>query len=358
MHYLYSIEEDKLLFSNILRRNVRLLVGENIHDLADIIIEEFFRNLEYLNIYDWNSKDGRFAKGVHGEIKFSTNGHTGINMYGNKNFQGHEAYLSKLFSHEIWHALITVLNGIYGNKEEIKLEVKNQEVIVNNYSGFFLCKSDHEEFMVGYLLAEVMADILAHIIYEVELNSNYEIDDAFNYKIDDDALDAPYDDFLTLVQLFIASFSLDAKFSFGSNYRDGKGILNYYVDLNNRREFANTFINGMLINPKDTMWEYDKYMGSGEYITLLWDLDLVYSDYSKTKSMNTTMLKSIGERLNSFVNLRLNYYFSNGFIDLESYETLLNNFNELLNVFREEIDNYEVKLCPKIIQNIFKKLRR
>lgn len=357
MQYLYSTEEDRLLFSETLKKNVCLLVGKNNCNLGDNIIKEFYRNLEYLNIYEWGLKK-RFGYGIHGETMFSTNGHTGISMYGSKGFKGDKAYIIKLFSHEIWHALITVLNSIYGDKEGVKLELKNKQVEVNNYSGFFFIKSDNREFMVGYLLAEVMADILAHIVYELDNDTNYVIDDAFNYKIDDVTLDAPYDDFLTLVQLFIAAFSMDANFSFSDNYHGGKGIANYYVDLGKKRCLANIFIEGMLNNPLSTMKEYDKYMGMGEYISLLWDLDLVYSDYAKTTKMNTAMLESIGNRLNSFVNNRLKDYLNKEFIDLESYEILLNNFNELLEVFKEEVVEYEEKTGIAVLQNIFKKLRR
>lgn len=358
MKYSYSSEEDKLLFSKILNLNIRLLVGKNNGYLEDKLNQEFFRNLDYLNIYNWKTKERVFKKGVHGETKFSTNGHTGINMYGNGGYVGDPTYIFKLFSHEIWHALITILNSLYGDRTGVTLKVKNQDLVVNNYSGFFLCRSKNDEFMVGYLLAEVMADILSHIVYELNNDEKYDVDDAFNYKIDDNTLDAPYDDFLTLVQLFIASFSLDAKFSFGDSVHSGKGVMNHYIDLTSKRSLANKFINGMLVDPLSTMDEYDKYMGMGEYINLLWDLDLVYSDYVKTKKMNIKSLNSISDRLNIFVNRRLSDYLKEEKLDENAYKVLINNFNELLDVFREEIRSYEVKTNYKGIKNILKKLRR
>lgn len=357
MRYFYSSEEDKILFSKILKQNISLLVGVN-SNLTDHLVDEFFRKLDYLNIYDWHTKNGTLKKGVHGETKFSTNGHTGINMYGNNGYTGDISYISKLFSHEIWHALITVLNRIYGSAGVVNLKVKNQEVMVRNYSGFFICRSGNSEFMLGYLLVEVMADILSHIVYELDRDKQYNIDDAFNYKIEDNTLDAPYDDFLTLVQLFIAAFSLDSKFSYGSNSRNGKGLMGYYINLNKKRNIANEFIEGTLINPLSIMNEYDRYMGIGEYLNLLWDLDLLYSDYVKSLKMNVDMLKSIGDRLSSFVNKRLGDYLSKEYIDEEAYNILVNNYNELLEVFKEEISNYEVKTGTKILKKIFNKIRR
>lgn len=356
MNYKYSSLEDKLLYQQMLNGNIKLLVGNN-SLLSEQIVREFFSKLDYLQIISW-SKKHEFNKDVHGETKFSDNGHTGIKMYGMGDYKGDKEYIEKLFSHEIWHALMTVLNNVYGNNESRIVELDHEEVQVVNYSGFYKCKSKSQEFMVGYLLVEVMADILTHIVYELQRDDNADIDEAFYYMINDIYCDALYDDFLTLGQLFIAAFNLDSSFCFKNIYQRGKGLLNYQIKVGNKFEVANVFIDSMIKNPLLAMDSYDQYMGSGSYISLLRDLDLVYYDYCQSLKINTNILKEIVNNLSVFTSKRINDYYSAGKINQVDKNLLLSNYDELLAVFKEEIECYERKKKDKNITNIFKKLKK
>lgn len=355
MQMFFASQEDKIMFFDTLRDNVKLLLG-NDDVVNETFIGEFFKYLEYILIYDWNYKDEDIKEEIDGITDLSESGITAIKMKGNKGYVGDKKNISLLFSHELWHAIITVLNYMQSSNYERVINYDNMKLKVNNHSGFYGCHYKFD-FMVGYLLHECMVDILAYTTCNLKTDKKFIIEYALYYAITDEYMDAPYDDFLTLCQLFIAAFNLDSNNTFQKNYLDKKGLLGNYIIKNDKKVIANLFIEGTLKNPIEILDEYDRFMGEGTYISLLKDIDVFYERYIRNKRINVKVLYSVCDNLSEFVNRRLKYYLTNNYIDEEEYNNLTNNYLEILEAFKEEILCYNKKK-REIIKTLINKFRR
>ena len=358
----YASSEDKEMFLDILDQNVRLLLGNLDKFFKDVFYEKIFSKMKYLNIYDWEVQDEFLNDRIFGYTEFSYTGETGIKMYGNKNYDGDKSYLKKIFSHEIWHALMTILNYTYGStfKRDIKIGEFSYEV--QNYSGFLMCSNENVKFNVGYFMAECLSQLLAIGTIDINENPDYKIDDVFNYKIEDES-NSSVDDLLTFGQLFVAAFNLDSDFGYSYNYKKGEGLINYQVNTENKKYvLANIFITGSIKNPIMVMDEFDKYMGHGAYVILQKRLDQVYYKYRDEGIVDIKEFLSLCNELKSFVHMRLYYYLNNDIISKNEYDKLLNNFNELYKEFRGELKLYKVNTrrvkYKKKIDKLYKEFGR
>ena len=340
---LFENIKDKELFDKSLNQNIDMLFGKKADKcFRSIFKENINKKINCIQVLNWNKKDADLCGGVIGYTTFTEKGKFDVKLYGHEGFTGDPQKLEVPFSHEVWHILINTVNSIYGTEQSVKLDDK-ERFQVSAYNGFLACKNSEREFTVGYFTLECLVQILSYATVGKNRDNDKVLDDYFNYNFESDDVYI-WDEFLTLGQLFLAAFNLDAQFSFNDHYNNGYGLLMEYYAHSKTKAInnANLFISGSIKNPIEIMLEYDKFMGEGAYVRMQHALDAVYFEYRDNHILKVNKLISIINNIKEFVKMRLYYKLDTSAITRDEYDVLLNNFNELYKVFREELKLYRV----------------
>lgn len=344
--FYFKTDEDKLLFEQELRNNIKILLGSSNTLLVNKFYEEVIDRLKSVSIIGWKDYSDKLNEDMPGLTDYSLDGYTTIDLYGYDNNPYDEEFLKRSFSHEIWHAIIVILCQTCMPDKEYRTE----DLLVKNYSGFFNCTDSYNRiFTPGYLLNECIVDMLAIISNNLFHDGKYSIDDIFGFEFTDKYATGTYDYFLTFNQLLISAFNLDVRRGYQKNFDIGKGLLGYKVKSETGVELpANTFIDGLLQNPLKILEEFNKYLGDQiDYIDFVLAIDNVYFKFKNNMVYDYNVMLGIIGILTTFVNFRLIDYKEQGYISQGEYEFLLNNYNEVLTCFKEEIKAFKIVKSKK-----------
>lgn len=351
-----SNEEDIKLFNQILRDNVAMLIGKSDKVTIDLFVSKILNRIRDVHIYDWKDRDEYVNESCHGFTDFLTD-NPQIKMYGTTGYKGEKEYIERIFSHELWHAIMFDFCKSYGSYFKRKIFRVQDTTEVTNYVGFLKCDTESSSYTPGYMMADSLANLLALSVVKKRNNPNFCIDDIFKNRIDDESLNSPIDDLLTFHQLFIASFSLDNSDWMDENYNNGKGLLDSTSVLKDGKYSKNNiFITESLRNPISVMDEYDKYMGVGSYIELQNTIDRLYKEYVDNGIIKTREFIKVADTLDDFTFERLHDYNKKGIISIAEFAELFSNFIELHNAFLDELHVYKVKKSKQKFKKIVNRI--
>lgn len=352
-------DEDLELFNKVLSDNIRMLLGNVDPVILRTFQEKVVNRIRTLDIYPWDYEDSFVNREIHGYTEYSRDGKTAIKMYGLNASTFEKSYIEQIFSHELWHAIMVILNNMCGSCSERSILYGKDNYLVHNYSGFLECSSETLTFTPGAMIADSLAQMLALAVVNKGKSEDFIIDDVFNYGIGVE-LNSPVDDLLTFFQLFVSAFSLSYVNWMNNNYNNDKGLIDStIVNTNSKVVPANIFISGSLTSPISVMDEYDRFTSKGAYIDLLKCIDNLYWKYIDLGQFDVKGFIKVAKCLKEFNHSRLNYYLNTAVISLEEYKKLIRIFNEHYEAFMKEIGAYRVKSSKikfqKIVNKVVKK---
>lgn len=352
-------KEDLELFSDILNRNIRMLLGNVEEEVIDAFAERVLNKITSLDVYSWDYKDYFINPSRHGYTALSKDGFTSIKMYGLDKAPFPKEYIERIFSHEIWHAILVILNKWYGAYFERKVPYKKNDYKVHNYSGFLECSNSEHIFTPGSMMTDSLVQLLALAVVKKKKDEKYIIDDVFNFGLDDE-LDSPVDDFLTFFQMFVASFNLSSANWMNINYNKGKGLMDSTIVNSNGIDVpSNVFISSIFSCPIKVMDEFDRFTNKGAYIELLNRIDNVYIKYIEEGIVDTKEFVKIAKKIREFNRNYLSFYMRVSFIRPDQYKTLIKVFDQHYKAFMSELGVHKIMFSKakfkKIVNNSVKK---
>lgn len=350
-------DKDLILFNHILGDIISMLFGDKDQSVNAVFSDKVLSRIKCLDIFDWNYKDDELNEFSHGNTKFSSDGKTGIKMYGLEGKSHNTRYIEQIFSHELWRAIMVIVNNIYGSCFKRDVFYDDCMFDVSNYSGFLRCSTGDYEFTPGYYIVDSLTQMLALSVVNKRNDPNFSMDELFKNPIDDEVLSSPTDDLLTFFQLFVSAFNLSSDNWMDKNYLINKGLLESYESNSTGHVLQNNiFISESIRNPISVMDEFDKYEGKGTYISVLARIDTLYRKYLEEGIVDSKEFIRVSRILKHFIYTRLYNYLDKSLITSDDFSELTGIFNAIYSRFMSEIRVYKIKSAKRKFKKRVKNL--
>lgn len=361
MNCSFSCDKDKETFNKIFQYNLRLLCGNNqekINTFGNIICNA----INTVKIVPNGPDEHLDSKRLNGETISNGLGISDIYMKGYSNapkFKYNQ--IKHTFSHELWHAIYAIMN-----RSKDGFDKKGNRIIWigkikgKNYFGAGGTIAERETgIRYGKLFEETMMDIKASIsLHEFDNESKTNNPEITANTILSEHIDkwssndqSGYAIFSSITRLMIASCMNEPNIDYHYWIQQGETI----DDMKTRKSngtimYVNDFLYGIMYDPIHIMEEYDKYMGEGEYLTLLKITDTIYEQgLTINKTIDPNLVKKVMKKISQFANLRTTDLKQKGVLSDDEIRTLSGNYNRIWNNMQKE---YGVYFSQDEIRNI------
>jgi len=358
--FYYSSQEDRNLIDNSFDYLAKLIFGSRHKEDIDTVEDKFLDKVEEVHIYPQGIVNKYVNYNVPGCCTYNENTKKWrIDMLGyglaeddQLKFIEHEGV------HEFCHIFACLLPEITKTKSIVK-----KGILRENEGGMIAQKDPITKKYVhthyyGKMINETMMDIIsAMAINQFSPNkTNISVDDVFdkNYK-DIGNVETGYTFFTSITRLIISAFANTPRDNF--TYQQvsdlGESVFKLNVQMvDGSYKRANDFLYGIIFDPLHIENEFDKYVGEDSYRCLNIVLDAMFAN--REKYLTKDNIKLVMGLVANFANAKRAYCLSNGIMDENESNQLINQFNTIWNSLYKE---YGISFTKQEIDNIYSQAR-
>lgn len=346
--YYYTCEEDKILIEKSFHNIAYIIFGKKNVDKINAFEEYWEQMVSNVNVFPQGSLHDRINHSTPGICRLDDKTKKLIiEMLGYKGASSTQSYWIKHEgTHEFCHSFVNLLPQLMSEHED---GIIKDDIRCENHMGMIKETNPSTGDLVGQhyygkMFNETMMDIISSIAinYFDSNNSSKTVNDILNNNYNDWGNEKTgYSIFTSLTRLAIAAFSNVANPDYDSVVKSGYGIFDAKTKLKNGEQHrVNDFLYGIVYDPLHIEEEFDKYMGNGYYRTFCEYLDRLFTLSLSNQKLPSDEVKRVMNILPDFLNKKINYYLKNNFIDLNTANQIVGNFNRIWNSMQKEYGAY------------------